>query len=193
MTKVCGSTMGYTHYWKANLNSQKKYPSIYEESWQSYKKDVETLFKITKRESEQYIRDLEISDERIYFNGGHETFHLEKYPQRDSFTFEPKYEDWSFNFCKTNRKPYDKWVTACLILAFSNMGLFMKISSDGDLHEWEDGIKLAKEVMEQNESGIKIVRYGKEIHSNSFELYYFKDHSIGILWDALSNKLEAKQ
>lgn len=193
MTKVCGSTMGYTHYWRTNLNYEKQYPSIHKEIWQSYKRDVDTLFVITKRESEQYIRDLEISDERIYFNGGHETFHLEKYPQRESFTTEPKYKDWSFNFCKTNQKPYDKWVTACLILAIINMRAFMDISSDGELYHWEEGLKLAKEVMKQNESGHKIMRFGMMIDYDSVELYHNKDNTIGIKWEYISKKLEAKQ
>ena len=185
MTKVCGSTMGYTHYWRTNLNLQKKTPVIYEESWQSYKRDVDTLFVITKRESEQYIRDLEISDNRIYFNGCWETFHLEKYPQHELFNFDTKYKDWSFNFCKTNQKPYDKWVTACLILAIINMGIFMKISSDGDLWHWKEGLKLAKEVMKQNYSGHKIMRFGMRIDYDSVELCHNKDDipfSIGIKW-----------
>lgn len=186
MTKVCGSTMGYTHYWKTNVKTQKEFPSIFEDSWQSYKRDVDTLFVITKSESEQYIRDLEISDEGIFFNGGHETFHLEKYPQLESYILTPKDKDWSFNFCKTNRKPYDKWVTACLILAIINMGIFMKISSDGELHAWEEGLKLAKEVMKQNYSGHKIMRFGMMIDYDSVELYRDKEFTIGIHWQYIS-------
>lgn len=48
--------------------------------------------------------------------------------------------------CKTARKPYDETVTAILIRAKVRAGSAIKISSDGDFDEWQDGIDLVARV-----------------------------------------------
>ena len=49
---------------------------------------------------------------------------------------------WVFNFCKTARKPYDTYVTATLIAALDHWGSdVVKVSSDGSIQEWEEGIE----------------------------------------------------
>ena len=62
-------------------------------------------------------------DEGIYFNGigdlSHESFGLS--PQTNGF-----------EFTKTQRKPYDRHVLACLILAKEYFGDVIEVSSDGD-------------------------------------------------------------
>jgi len=49
-----------------------------------------------------------------------------------------------FAFCKTRRSPYDIYVVAilCLVDHFD----LAKVSSDGDLEDWQPGIDLAKEI-----------------------------------------------
>jgi len=78
----------------------------------------------------------EFSTKLVNFNGinddAHETFYV-------------KVNDSGFNFCKTARKPYDKVVTACLIL-LKHYFNFIEVSSDGDLDEWKYGIELFKSV-----------------------------------------------
>jgi hypothetical protein len=62
----------------------------------------------------------------------HETFVL----KRDSLT--PQY-------CKTERKPYDTVVVACLVAAqviALEAGFSLKLSSDGDEDDWRDGFAL---------------------------------------------------
>lgn len=76
----------------------------------------------------------EINKSRIMLNGAgpdldHETFAIEATPTSGS---------WSF--CKTARKPYDIVVVACLTLLAADYG--WEVSSDGDVPDWEDGVKL---------------------------------------------------
>ena len=55
-------------------------------------------------------------------------------------------EGLTWNFCKTNGKPYDAVVTAVLILARYTFPDFY-LSSDGAWKEWEDGRDLFTRVM----------------------------------------------
>src|SRR5712691_5477126 len=48
-----------------------------------------------------------------------------------------------FACCKTAYRPYDVVVTALLIVAKSHFGLTLRVSSDGDDRDWEDGRILA--------------------------------------------------
>ena len=77
--------------------------------------------------------DNQIDEEEVRFNGvgdnGHETFYLSRvqFP-RYNRTDKSKY----FNFCKTARKPYDKYVVKVLILMEKYFGDDVEIDSDGD-------------------------------------------------------------
>ena len=51
-----------------------------------------------------------------------------------------------FEFCKTARAPYDETVTAILIRAKVRAGSAIKISSDGDWSDWQDGMDLIARV-----------------------------------------------
>ena len=77
-------------------------------------------------------------DEAVVFNGAgdedqHETFALGLEPS-------------SFEFCKTQYKPYDIVVVACLCALADRAGP-SAVSSDGDVHEWEAGRALAEKVL----------------------------------------------
>ena len=52
-----------------------------------------------------------------------------------------------FSFCKTACKPYDKFVTACLIYAKLIFGKDVRISSDGDIADWQAGKKLVEKAL----------------------------------------------
>jgi hypothetical protein len=55
-----------------------------------------------------------------------------------------------FNFCKTEGKPYDAVVTACLLVAHDHFPTsVLSIDSDGSYSEgdWEEGIKLYSSVL----------------------------------------------
>ena len=84
--------------------------------------------------------EAEFSHKEVSFNGvgddSHESF---------AFTLDANGSE----FCKTNRKPYDALVTACLILAdyhFNLMGIAqceqenVEITTDGTYTDWEDGL-----------------------------------------------------
>lgn len=67
----------------------------------------------------------------------HEDFILrEHYKQNDVF-----------NFCKTARKPYDLAVVACLVILKHYLGESIQVSSDGDVIDWRDGTKLARQLL----------------------------------------------
>ena len=78
----------------------------------------------------------DISGIHIKFNGeedlGHEAFILEN--NQDLID--------AFGFCKTNEKPYDIVVVACLIAFKRVFGPTVKISSDGEFDDWKHGIML---------------------------------------------------
>lgn len=50
-----------------------------------------------------------------------------------------------FEFCKTAQKPYDEVVVAALARLAEVSGI--KVSSDGNAADWEDGVKLASKVL----------------------------------------------
>ena len=91
-----------------------------------------------------------VGSQMVHFNGkgedGHETFILERVTEIKDYQ-KAEGAKTAFNFCKTARKPYDKYVVACLIIAKSIFGKDITISSDGELDEWQEGKKLAEQVM----------------------------------------------
>lgn len=81
------------------------------------------------------------------FNGiddmSHETFTWKALPTQVEWR---KDEPEIFDFCKTAQKPYDAVVTAILIRAKEIYGSCVRISSDGDWSEWQDGRDLYEAV-----------------------------------------------
>jgi hypothetical protein len=73
----------------------------------------------------------------------HETFTWKAIPTQVEWR---KDEPEIFDFCKTAMKPYDAVVTAILIRAKEIYGSCIRISSDGDWHEWQDGRDLYEAV-----------------------------------------------
>lgn len=90
----------------------------------------------------------ELTKDHISFNGqgpdfDHETFYI---PAKRELPYDGASPDrlgWAF--CKTARKPYDVVVVACLTFLQSDYGF--EVSSDGDVNEWEAGVKLAEEAL----------------------------------------------
>jgi hypothetical protein len=66
----------------------------------------------------------------------HESFYWAGIPTQSEWR---KDEPDFFEFCKTAYKPYDAVVTAILIRAKTIYGSCVRISSDGDWHEWQAG------------------------------------------------------
>jgi hypothetical protein len=128
--------MGYTHYW----DKKKK---INKSAWDSICRDAKKAIagsEVVQREMDNRDRP-EIGENVIAFNGvehdGHETFFLER--------------ENPDGFCKTARKPYDKYVTAVLCIAWWHAGDSINVYSDGYSDDWDAGLKIAKSVIPEIE------------------------------------------
>ena len=135
--------MGYTHYWY-----MKKDKKVSQKKWNKLTSDAKILLegspileRAKQNDTYDNWNDLSITDNEIRYDGGHETFVLERKPIRNSWrhTYPNEEEDMVFNFCKTARKEYDGLVTATLLLAKHHLGDEIKIKSDGDEQEWAEG------------------------------------------------------
>jgi len=103
--------MGYTRYWniKNDLDDCRflKFKEICNQ--------IVELFDIP-------LDDIIIDDSVVRFNGVGDNAH-------ETFLFSKKS---GFNFCKTQRKPYDAVVCACLLTAMDVFGNDISFLSDGD-------------------------------------------------------------
>jgi len=145
--------LGYTHFYTQKKNFSKK-------DWHSFMEFVERL--------SHYKPDIcgpdgtehpVINENDVMFNGNaavgenHDTFHVSRIrpsiPEAmviniNNTAVKKRYH--GFRFCKTNRKPYDDSVVACLIFIVNMNKKIMKVSSDGRVADWHNGYHLCKAV-----------------------------------------------
>ena len=129
--------MGYSHYFEQMKPAE---PAAWQAICDDFRKMMATALLNQplpiQREDEDGGQPL-VDDTYIIFNGignnGHETMVL----QRDGKEFQ---------FCKTARKPYDRVVTALLILADFHSPNTWLITSDGEPDDWQEGLELARTV-----------------------------------------------
>jgi hypothetical protein len=140
--------MGHTHYFYRKAELDKKDFSRYVGL---IKKMVDTpeAQKILAEEYDEPNKPALVSDDLIKFNGkdddGHETFY---FPRVLSSQYHATTKNGlTFDFCKTARKPYDKYVVAALIIAKVAFGKHVKFSSDGEIDEMTEGKMLATEIL----------------------------------------------
>jgi hypothetical protein len=95
-----------------------------------------------------------IDDLEIIFNGKAkfdqdcETFLLSKNkPKQPDWNKDAIAKGYTFQFCKTNGKPYDKFVTAILIIANNIAPGAIVVKSDGDDGDWQDGLDMGHQYM----------------------------------------------
>jgi hypothetical protein len=139
--------MGYTHYWNKNQQMDKK-------QWDRFTEIVGKLLAdpdvapIIAWEHDQPNKPPEVSKEFVRFNGkdddGHETFYFDRIATRVGAADN---DGKCFDFCKTARKSYDKAVVACLVLAKLIFQEDIRVSSDGDLNDWQEGKALAQKYL----------------------------------------------
>lgn len=128
--------MGYSHFWEGT-----RFP-IHEKDMDDA---LQAMMKIGADPEVQLILagprgDGEpiFTQEKVAFNGksdnSHETFILDG--------------SWrgKFDFTKTNRKPYDTVVVACLIILKHYLGRSVRVASDGKRDDWIEGLKLVHRV-----------------------------------------------
>lgn len=128
--------MGYTHYFYTK-------PVLDEVTFKFLVKDAKKVLDsgidVVCFESDMPNKRPQTNKDVIRFNGkgeaGHETFYL----ARESKPMDYSDGNKAFNFCKTNNKPYDAYVVAVLILAKQWLGSDIRVSSDGDLLDWQEG------------------------------------------------------
>lgn len=123
------SNMGYTHYWHRR-------DSIRQPLWDEAIGDVRRIFAasevpIAHEHDEPAL--LPTADEQdIQFNGvlddGHETFWFPR-EVKDAGAKGP--DGRSFEFCKTERKPYDFIVRTVLCVLLDRFGDQLEVTSDG--------------------------------------------------------------
>lgn len=162
--------MGYTHYW-----GQKR--DFTQDEMLKIGEDVRTIIATASgrafpgRDSDTPTGSLviaggagergslpQIDDKTISFNGlgpdlDHETF---MFDAKRSMPYDNAPADrlgWAF--CKTARKPYDVVVTAVLTYLAADWGF--EVSSDGDVPDWDLGVKLAEEALGREFSNPLIV------------------------------------
>ena len=145
--------MGYTHYFEQTT-------AIPTDKIQTIKKEARKLLRTDMAKAEvRYEGDSDSpaliqygTKGLIRFNGigskAHETFYLDLTETAGAF-----------NFCKTARKPYDKYVCSILIsLAFLAPSCF-DLESDGSLREpeWQDAIDYYSRTLGKNREEVESV------------------------------------
>lgn len=144
--------MGYTHYWE----KVKDFP---DERFALFTQDVKRIIETTdvplRMEFDTDHPPL-VTEEAIHLNGveedGHETFGIVR-------------DIPGFDFCKTNRKPYDVVVCACLIALKNRLKGAIRVASDGDDElgspdcGWDQGLELWRKAC--GGSGTAEIRFGK--------------------------------
>jgi hypothetical protein len=150
--------MGYTNYLRYNTKSLGAENSFNQKEWNEFIKNCKTVLvnlpatcsgKIAYEYEDapilitgcQRYKKPHFSKDLVWFNGGgkfgvedldHETCVIHRNPP-----------EGHMEFCKTQRKPYDLFVKAVLIL-FKAQFPHVEISSDGDDDEWEEAMELVK-------------------------------------------------
>ncbi len=137
--------MSYKHTWHLSTTEHNQ------ETWNSFVNDTEKLYK-------KLPKSIKLtgcvggptpifSEAEICFNGygdeAYETFYL-KVKELNGY-----------NFCKTERKPYDFMVQVTLSLYKFYFSDVVKISSDGDQSDWDDALTFIGENIGELECNIE--------------------------------------
>ena len=147
--------MDYTHYWTFQ-NGKRGTASQTEKA---YQKAIKECTKVIRYYSETHggLSGYSAHSDTyggVNFNGSQRVGQCETFILREHFS-----QNESFNFCKTNRYQYDTVVTACLIILKHRLGDSIRVGSDGDRHEWADGLNLVRLVL-----GLKTIQIPETIH-----------------------------
>lgn len=114
--------MGYTRYYEV-------YQKIDESEFEKFSQDCKTICDEVTKQFGHGLADwngeneAEFTPTSVRFNGVGDNSHE---------TFAIGVDTKGFQFTKTNRKPYDRHVLACLVLAKIYFGDKIRVSSDGD-------------------------------------------------------------
>lgn len=148
--------MGYTHYYRQK-------PKLDKVKFSAFASDCKEIIKAAQARGITLVAwdgeggDPVATDEKVSFNGlgdeAHESFvvtpesEISEWGKKDG-------ETMAFNFCKTAYKPYDAVVCACLVSLQNHFGDDVKISSDGNEEDWDEGKRLYTDVTGREVSNI---------------------------------------
>lgn len=127
--------MGYTHYFEQGK-------PVTKEQWDNITNDAKKLIEHVKVHNDIHVvSDIPtkkmFSASSIILNDrddSYETFYLRK-------------KSNSYDFCKTNQKPYDLLVCAILMVAHHHAPGAYSISSDGNSEDWAEASQLNAKVL----------------------------------------------
>ena len=130
--------MGYTQYWNTIKRTNES----------GYKKALIEIRKVLELKKDILAGSDGTGDPDfktdIYINGKHDDSH-ETFFLPDTLKQIKKSD-----FCKTNRKPYDVVVVACLAILKKHLGKDLLLCTDGTAKDWEEGCNLASKVLQKN-------------------------------------------
>lgn len=137
--------MGYTHYWKF-----KKVPrGKASQSEKAYQKAVTECNNIIQYYSSSFgglsgysAHSKGLTYGGIKVNGSSRVGSCEDFILREHLS-----QNESFNFTKTRQYPYDTVIVACLIVLKNRLGDLIEVNSDGMRDDWNDGLILARKVL----------------------------------------------
>lgn len=133
--------MGFSHYFEQNR-------TLTRPEWQVIATFAKSLFAYDQSH-DKVLADghgevgtaPKVSTDSIVFNGIDENSHETMFIARAGA---------GFQFCKTARKPYDRYVVALLCYIEAVAPKAFRIASDGDRRDWECGLALAKLIADGN-------------------------------------------
>jgi len=130
--------MGYTHYWRVRRDTDAS-------KLAEVRDDVGLLLANSPVPlGDGHGRpgtEPKVIDGRVFFNGIDDSANVGEDLAHETFSWPPDLtaDGWTFDFCKTARKPYDAVVAASLIRAKKILGADIEVSSDGSETEFLDG------------------------------------------------------
>ena len=152
--------MGYTHYWEfkpPKKGQADKTEALYQSALKDCARIVKAYYAVNGGLSGFTAHTPIGKYGGLKVNGkgdeAHEDFSLREH-------FKQNLEEDAWNFCKTARKPYDVVVVACLIVLKYRLGDRFEVSSDGYSDDWQDGLRLAKNILKLK--GLNIPKTIKE-------------------------------
>jgi hypothetical protein len=150
--------MGYTHYWEfksPKKGQADKTEALYQSALKDCARIVKAYYAVNGGLSGFTAHTPIGKYGGLKVNGKGDEAH-EDFTLREHFSdnFEENKYDLVDGFCKTARKPYDVAVVACLIVLKYRLGDRFEVSSDGYSDDWQDGLRLAKNILKLK--GLKI-------------------------------------
>lgn len=141
--------MGYTHYWefkKPKKGTADKTEKTYQTAIKECAKIVKAYYAVNGGLSGFTAHTPIGKYGGLQVNGKGDDAH-EEFSLREHYRQNFECDDCRFPFCKTAQKPYDIVVVACLIVLKHRLKDLIEVESDGYTDDWEEGLRLAKNIL----------------------------------------------